>query len=475
MISLRPYQSELIDKTRALMQAGNRSILIQSPTGSGKTLLTAHMVGTCVQKRMRAFFIVHRQELISQSSKAFTSLGIPHAIISPNHGQHFQSPVQIASIQTLARRHKRYPKPSLVIWDEVHHIASKSWTALHAQYENAYHIGLTATPERLDGQGLGKWFSQMLEGPKVSWLIEHGFLSPYRLYAPSHVNLSGIRQQMGDYARGELSAAMDKPKIIGSAVEHYLKYAKGKRAIVFAVSVEHSKHIVEQFIKGGINAAHVDGETATDAREAAIRGFTDGSIQVLSNVELFGEGFDVPAIDVVVLLRPTQSLGLYLQQVGRGLRPNEHKDRTLIFDHVGNCERFGLPDQEREWSLVGREKPNGSYEAPVRICPLCFGAQSPGKTICIFCGALLPVKSREVETVAGELQEVDTAQLALKLKWRREQGQAAGFRELVEMGKQRGYKQPQKWAAIIMKARQAKKLNQAPRDDFKWLNVVRDK
>lgn len=301
----------------------------------------------------------------------------------------------------------------------------------------------------------------MIEGPSVPWLIQNKFLSPYKLYAPDTVNLEGVRRQMGDYARGELSTAVDKPKITGSAVEHYKKYAMGKRAIVFAVSVEHSKHIVEQFLKEGINAKHVDGGTERTAREQAIREFAAGTIQILSNVELFGEGFDVPAMEAAILLRPTESLGLYLQQVGRSLRPNPGKDCAIILDHVGNCGRHGLPDEDRAWSLQGRDRTAKGASVAVRICPACFGAQRPGQTLCIFCGAMFPPKPREVEQVAGALREIDQAQLALKLKFRRQQGMQKGFADLVKLGKMRKYKRPESWAAMILKARAAKRLSQA--------------
>lgn len=266
---------------------------------------------------------------------------------------------------------------------------------------------------------------------------------------------------MGDYVRSELSTAVDKPRITGDAIAHYKKYAMGKRAIVFAVSIEHSNHIVEQFLKEGIRAEHVDGETPPGIREAAIERFRQGQTQVLSNVELFGEGFDLPAMEAAILLRPTQSLGLYLQQVGRALRPYEGKNHAVILDHVGNCQRFGLPDQEREWSLADREKKESSDAPAVRICHECFGAQSFGRITCVFCGALFPTKPREVEQVAGELSEVDQEQLRLKLRFKQEQGQAKGYRELVALGKARGYRGAEKWAAIVMKSRQAKKMKEA--------------
>lgn len=452
-MNLRPYQISLIEQARELMKQGCKSILIQSPTGSGKTLLTAHMLHTAVSKGMRSWFVVHRKELIDQSSRAFKLEGLKHGYIATGYGKHIGCSTQLATIQTLAKRYSAYRAPNLIVWDECHHIAAGSWKKIFEAFPNSYHIGLSATPQRLDGQGLGKFFSKMLQGPTVSWLIENGFLSKYKLYAPSHVNLENVHKRMGDYARDELSTAVDKPVITGSAIEHYRKYAYGKRAIVFAVSVEHSKHIVEQFQKEGFNAKHIDGETSADERENSIRAFKDGNVQVLSNVELFGEGFDVPAMEVAILLRPTQSLGLYLQQVGRALRVFEDKQHAVILDHVGNCERFGLPDQEREWSLEGRETKAGTYEVPVKICPRCFGAQVLAKQ-CAFCGLVFPVQAREVETIAGELKEIDEAQqLALKLKWKMEQGRSKGYRELVALGQQRGYKSASRWAWAVLNGR----------------------
>lgn len=460
-MNLRPYQTEAIDKMRSLMKEGCRSILYQGATGSGKTLLTAHMLHTAAKKGMRSWFVVHRKELIDQSVRAFKLEGLQYGIIAAGYGRDRSKLVQIASIGTLVRRLAEYRAPSLIVWDECHHIAAKSWRDTYSAFPRAYHVGLTATPQRLDGQGLGQYFQTLISGPSVSWLIENGFLSKYRLYAPATVDLSQVHRRMGDYAKDELNKAMDKPKITGSAVEHYKKYAAGKRAIVFAVSIEHSKHIVEEFRKAGYNAEHVDGETPAEERSRIVERFREGNIQILSNVELFGEGFDIPAVEVAILLRPTESLGLYLQQCGRSLRPFDGKQTAILLDHVGNVGRFGLPDQDREWSLEGRDKSKGDGEAPVRICPVCFGAQRPVPR-CIFCGAPFPLKPREIQTVSGDLKEIDSAQqLALKLRWKREQGQSKGFHELVELGKSRGYKRPHAWAAMVMKGRREKVLSRA--------------
>jgi superfamily II DNA or RNA helicase len=439
------------------MKEGCRSILYQGATGSGKTALTAHMLHTAAGRGMRSWFVVHRKELIDQSARAFKLEGLKHGIIAAGYPEDRLSGVQIAGVQTLARRLARYPTPSLIVWDEAHHVAAKSWDSIFRRFAGVYHVGLTATPERLDGQGLGTFFKKLICGPTVAELTAQGYLSPYKLYAPANVDLSGVHRQMGDYARGELGAVMDKPKITGDAVQHYKKYCNGKRAIVFCVSIEHSKHVVEQFQKEGINAAHVDGETADDERSRAVDRFREGSVRVLSNVELFGEGFDLVGIEAAILLRPTQSLGLYLQQIGRALRPAEGKSLALILDHVGNCERFGLPDQPREWSLEGRDKSKGEYQAPVRICKECYAAFIPAP-ICPFCGAIFPLKPRTVETIAGNLKEVDAAQLQVRLKWRRQQGMTQTFADLVALGKARGYRNAYAWASLVLKGRAAKRL-----------------
>lgn len=416
------------------------------------------MLHTAAQKGMNSFFIVHRKELIDQSSRAFKEEGLEHGIIAAGYRSTIPMRVQLASVQTLAKRLDRTAEPQLIVWDECHHIAAASWEKIFRRFPDAYHIGLTATPARLDGRGLGVYFKTMVSGPSVSWLIENGFLSKYKLYAPSQVNLEGVHKRMGDYEKKELAEAVDKPRITGSAVEHYKRHADGKRAIVFAVSVEHSKHIVEEFRRGGVSAAHIDGDSETEYRARSIRDFSSGNIQVLSNVELFGEGFDVPAMEVAILLRPTQSLGLYLQQIGRALRPSDGKQYATILDHVGNVQRFGLPDQPREWSLEGREKGKGEYKAPVKICTSCFAAQPTGKDRCLYCGVIFLPSPRIIDTIDGELKEVGEAeQLALKLKWKKEQGMSKSFGQLVELGKQRGYKRPAAWAAVIMKARASKR------------------
>lgn len=447
---LRPYQVKMIDAVREQIHKGHKSILLQSPTGSGKTLIMAHMAKTAEAQGMRTAFIVHRRELVRQSVEQFA--GIDVGVIAKGWPQRRQSQTQICSIQLLARHLSYLREPTLIAWDECQHCCASSWEKVYKAFPNAFHVGLTATPERLDGKGLGGFFKVMVEGPSVAELIDQGYLSPYRLYAPSTIDLSNVHKRMGDFARDELSKAADKPSITGDAIKEYLKLAAGKRAVVFCCSIEHSKNVVKAFLDAGIPAEHVDGETPTTVRDQAVERFSRGETKILSNVELFGEGFDLPAIEVAILLRPTQSLGLYLQQVGRSLRPFPGKEYAIILDHSGNCERHGLPDEERTWTLFGRGLPkNPMAKRSVKVCPKCFAAQFTTGS-CKYCGYVYPITSREIEVKEGELQEVDLQRI--KKANALQQARSQTLEELIAEGKRRGYPRAELWARHVFNGRQ---------------------
>lgn len=453
---LRDYQNDILSQARVLMRQGARSILFQSPTGSGKTLLTAHMLKTAASKGLSSFFLVHRRELIKQSIHAFTQVGVKHGVIASGWFEEPHLQVQLASVQTLVRRLNGIKPPKLIVYDECHHQAAGSWSKIQAAFPNAYHIGLTATPERLDGQGLKPFFSHMIKGPSVRWLIDNGFLADYKIYAPPSISTKDIHSRMGDFVKSELQAAIDKPTITGDAIRHYQKHGMGKRAVCFCVSIEHSQHVAKQFNDAGIVAAHVDGESDMAYRDQTIERFRKNEIKVLTNVDLFGEGFDLPALEVAILLRPTQSLGLYLQQVGRALRPFPGKSHAIILDHAGNCARFGLPDEERDWSLESKDKKsrNSEQKSSVRICPKCFAAQELYGDSCKFCGFEFEKSPRKVDQVEGELQEVDAE--ALRRHRNAEQGRAQTLQELIAVGESRGYKKARAWATFVWRARMMK-------------------
>jgi len=455
-ITLRSYQQDLIDRTRAALIAGAKSVLIQAPTGAGKTALTAAMLGAARAKGKRAWFIVHRRELVKQSVEAFRMAGVPCGIVAAGFKMDARQQIQICSIQTLARRTHLLMPPDMIVPDEAHHSVSKSWATVLDQYPKARRIGLTATPERLDGRGLCDHFDEMIQGPAVRSLIDAGYLSDYRYYAPTMPDLEGVGTVAGDLNKGQLSAAMDTPTITGDAVDHYRRLAQGKRAVAFAVSREHSRHIVGQFLGAGVPAEHVDGETKTEDRDAAIERFRTGKTLVLSNVDLFGEGFDLPAIEAAILLRPTASLGLFLQQVGRALRPSPGKSHAIILDHAGNVTRHGLPDDPREWSLDSkpRSKCKAKPSLSVRLCPKCYGAMPPGRMSCAICGHTFAPTPRQVDEVEGELQEMSEADIQrMRREKKREQGRAQTVEQLTKVGRDRGYKNPRRWAENVMSGR----------------------
>lgn len=457
---LRPYQEEDLGKIRDAMHAGVHSILYTAPTGSGKTALTAEMLRRAAHKGMTAWFIVHRRELVKQSIAAFRLAGVPHGVVAAGFLPNRRPLVQIASIDTLRRRLAYLREPRLVIWDEAHHTAAGGWAKVRGCYSSAFHIGLTATPERLDGKGLGRFFEKLIVGPSVSWLIQNGFLSDYRIYAPSTLNLSGVHMRAGDFARDEVAAAVSKSTITGDAIAHYLRLAQGKRALAFHASVKASHEFVEQATAAGVRAAHVDAETDPYLRDKRMEQLRAGGLDILSNVDLFGEGVDVPAVEAVILLRPTWSLALYLQQIGRGLRPCAGKEHTIILDHVGNCARHGLPDEERYWSLEGREerKREAADGYRVRLCPRCFAAQVPGKPACAYCGHVFLVDSRVIEQVEGTLEEVNQEAFRRQREADTTPRDPSTFNGLVAIAKDKRMKNPYWWAKKIMDGRQRAKL-----------------
>jgi len=451
MTQLRPYQTQVINETRAAYKARHRAVLLCMPTGAGKTFTASTIVHGASAKGNVTWWLTHRRELAGQASQTFYSLGIPHGTVQAGHVSSPHATVQVASIQTIVRRLDALPAPDLIVFDESHHIGASSWQAIFERFPSARVLGLTATPWRLDGAGLGRWFSHMVLGPTTAELIAEGSLSPYRLFAPATPDLSGIATAQGDYQRGALAKAMDKPQIVGDAIGHYLKLCPGKRAVAFAAGVENSQHIAAQFRAAGIAAEHVDGSMSADDRDAAVERFRRGETLVLSNADLFGEGFDVPAIEAAILLRPTKSLSLHLQQVGRALRPSEGKSVAIILDHAGNSLTHGLPDDDREWSLEDREKRKKAAPAEVSIrqCSECFFVFRPAPK-CPQCGHAVQVKAREIEVVDGELAEV--RKIAQQRQRRLEEADCHTLDDWRALAQQRGYKAG--WALHRWQARQ---------------------
>lgn len=466
MIHLRPYQQAIITETRQHLLSGKRSVLLVSPTGSGKTALTAHMIASAVAKGKRAWFTCHRSELVRQSVQALESdANLNVGVIAAGFGANGYHPAQVASIQTLMRRWQKYPLPDLLVVDEAQHQCSRSWSelllALLTAKPSMKVIGLTATPTRLDGRGLGEWFEVMVQGPSTAALIADKYLSRYKLFAPSHADLSSVHTVAGDYNRKELDEAMSSSKVTGDAVKEYRARCMGKRALMFLWSVKSSEEMAARFNDEGIPSAHIDGTTPDDVRAARVRDFRDGRVLVLTNCELVTEGFDLPAIEACFLLRPTQSLGLYLQMVGRALRPFPGKEYALLMDHANLAMTHGLPDDEREWSLEGLAGKKRKPIITVRQCMRCYAVVPGYATFCRECRTPFDSQPRDVKVEAGELEEIDMEAMRrlLNVRRRREQGAAQSLEELQEIARAKGYKRG--WAAHVWAARQDKLSKQA--------------
>ncbi len=454
MLELRDYQRDLIDGARDALRT-HRTVLIQSATGSGKTALAAYMIARAAERGRRCWFICHRDFLITQTSAALTLAGVDHGYIAADRPWTSHA-VQVCGIDTLRRRLDRLVPPDLIVWDEAHHVSAKTWGGTYTWAGNqCRHVGLSATPARLDGRGLDRHFGALVNGPGVGWLIARGYLSGYRAFAPSAPDLGGVTRRGGDYATDQLAGIMDTSQIAGDIVGTYQRLASGKRAIFYAVSIQHSRHLAAAFQAAEIPAQHLDGESSVSERIAAAGALADGRLSIITNVELFGEGFDLASlapgatVECVGLCRPTQSLTLHLQQIGRALRPKSQP--AIILDHAGNLMRHGLPDDDREWTLAGikrraRDADNGPA---VRMCPECFGVFGAATRLCPYCGKQAPLTPREVEEVAADLVEADAAML--KAAKRREVGYARTLEDLQRVAAMRGYKPG--WARHIWEAR----------------------
>jgi DNA repair protein RadD len=457
-MQLRPYQQQAIIDLRLAYRGGARAPLLVAATGAGKTVILAAITAGAVERGRRVLILVHRRELIRQASAKLTQAGVTHGIIAAGF-QPSDHPVQVASVQTLARRLERqHWQSDLIVIDEAHHAIAGTWAKVISHWPDSFLLGVTATPIRQDGRGLGAMFDCLVLGPSTDKLVAAGYLTPVKIYAPPQVaDLTGIRTRAGDYANDQAAAAMTRPTVTGDAISHYQRIAAGQPAIAFCCNVNHATTVSDAFNAAGISSATLLGNT-TD-RDALVARFAGGALQVLVTVDVVSEGFDCPGAAVAILLRPTQSEGLYLQQVGRVLRPAPGKDHALILDHVGNVHRHGFPDDVRPWTLDDARQRTGRSGPPapcVRTCESCFAAFAP-QPICPVCGTPSKLSTRELKQQEGELQELARAAVErARHRDRRQQSQARTLQELIHIGQARGMKNPVAWAKHVHFARQAK-------------------
>ena len=603
---LRDYQKNFIKDIHSQFCAGYKAVCGQSPTGSGKTVIFSYIANGAINQGSKVVILVHRQELILQTSLALAKFQIPNAIIAPASvikssaqiqyrelGRNYidlNSPCVVASVQTLGRRldeftnyfdfiitdecfvgdtliktkngykkikniksgdfvytfnekecffeykpvEKRLKKPlnenlirinniictenhlfftknnwkkakdltvsdfllneyfnfvkiksitnvkknnedyvyDLTVADNhnyfangflvhnCHHAVAGQWRNVTDRNPNAFLLGLTATPERLDGKGLGiesgGVYEKLVLGPSVKSLIERGYLSQPRVFAPPiNFDDSALRTIAGDYDVKQMSEMLDQPQIIGDCVRHYSKICPNMPAIAFCSTIEHARHTAEQFCNSGFNFKCIDGTMSDFDRRDAIEGLGSGRYDGLTSCNIISEGTDIQVVGCAIFLRKTKSLSLYLQQAGRVLRPYSGKEYSIILDHVRNVENHGFPEDERDWSLEGRRKQKRDEdEIFIRTCPQCYACYKSSLRACPVCGfgAENAIKSqREIEFIDAELVEIQ------KVQKERERKEANAFNKLLELGKQRGYSNPYAWAKIVLNSRKRKR------------------
>lgn len=448
-MQLYPHQKDMSDRIDAAWMLGATNIMPTMDCGAGKTALCCYKLSECADNCVA---IAHRQELVSQWSLTLARYGISHRILGPMpvikwiiqlqskmFGRDFYDPNArraVAGVDTLISWSKPESRhyDSITRWgkqvklwvvDEGHHLLKDNkWGKAVELFPNARGLAPTATAERADGKGLGRHadglIDVMVEGARGRWLIDNGYLTDYRVVCPpSDLHLEQVRYGSdGDYVRKQLAAATRKSSIMGDVVKHYRQFADGKLGVTFAPDVETATDLAAGFNRAGVPAEVVSAKTPDRQRVEVMQQFAAGRIRQVVNVDLFGEGFDLPAIEVVSMARATASYGLYHQQFMRALRKKEGKERAWIIDHVGNTVRHLLPDRPRYYSLDRKEKTAGKRQTdaiPLRVClnPTCMSPYEAVYSACPFCGWMpIPASRTSPKFVDGDLHELDEATLA---------------------------------------------------------------
>lgn len=419
-MELRPYQTQAIADVRRSLAEGNRRVVLQLATGAGKTRIAAEIIQRAFVKGTRTLFLAPRRELIYQARDAFERQGVRSGTIMAGERPDYALPLQVASFDTLharAVRGKRMgmPEAGLVIVDEAHLSISETRAEILALYPDARIIGLTATPARGDGRGLGEIYDALVQGPSLRELTDMGFLVPVRYYAPDKPDLAAVKiNRDGDYAETALGGVMNSPVLVGNIVEHWQKLASMRRTVVFCVNCAHSRAVCSAFVTAGVSAEHLDGETPPQERADILERVRRGATQVLCNVFVATYGLDIPALDCAVLARPTKNIALYLQTVGRILRPYTGKADALVIDHAGAVAENGFVDEYIPWSLDTQTKVKDRKEAaqkdrkePKEIeCPHCSTVFKLRRN-CPSCGLAVIPPEKDLPIHEATLIELD--------------------------------------------------------------------
>lgn len=429
-IELRDYQKELIYKIKKEIYYGKHAICAVLGCGGGKSIIQGTISANANSKGNRVLFLVHRKELCEQIRDTFTFCGVDWSL------------TDVGMVQTYTRHISELKPPDIIITDECHLSTAKTYTRIYDSFPNALKLGFTATPCRLNEGGLGAVYDSLVEGVSTRWLIDNGYLADYKHYSLQLADTSSLHTRGGEYVSAEVQELMENKCIYGETVKNWLKIAKDKKTIVYCSSVKSSQETAESFNKNGISSAHLDGATSPEKRSEIMKLFRAGEITVLCNCELFSVGLDVPDCECVILLRPTQSLTLYIQQAMRCMRADKNNpDKVgIIIDHVGNIYRHGFVDDNRNWSLdVAKRKKENLIK--IKECPECFSVYSAEKESCPQCGFVTHIvkETKNKKTVDIDLQEVRRIENIKNCDYSEYQN-CKTFSELVEFQKARKYK-----------------------------------
>lgn len=463
-MELRPYQIDTIQKARDSFRSGNKRIIIQASTGSGKTIIAASIVKSALEKGKKVIFLVHLRQLAYQAMERFVDFGIGDEVGMIMSGEeiNLERPIQIISVQTYARRLKLddiehnqwFKEADIVIYDECHSSIAKTRKAILDLYkDNAFLIGLTATACRSDGRGLGEVYEDIVSCSNINELTKSGYLVPAVYYGATKLpDLKNIPTVAGDYNQKELGKRVNKARLVGDILENWLRIASDRQTVIFATNVKHSQHIKTVFEKYGISIEHIDYHTPEEDRRDILRRFKDGDVQIVTNVGVFCEGADFPWASCVVLAKPSKSYGRFIQMAGRGIRPFPDKQNCILIDHSDLIKNHGFLDEEVEWSLEGKEKAwNKKKRKKKEKLPLtCDQCQHIFKgKICPKCGYEIKTYGKKIETLEAELQEITKKGKKKKVFTREEKKRFAQMAEYHRRAK--GYAKG--WAAHFFRSK----------------------
>ncbi len=442
--ALRPYQVKGYHDCRQALAQGIYKILIVLPTGGGKTTLASHIIDSAEKKGSRILFLAHRKELIDQASRRLDDEGIDHGIIKAGNKRYYPLlNVQVGSVQTLSRRRHQRPPADLIVVDEAHHINGKSYLDLLADYPDAVVLGLTATPYRTDGSGLGAVFNTIVNPITMQGLIDLKVLVPYRVFStPMEPEWKKVKVKRGEFDNASVEKIVNTTELVGDIYVHWKKHAEGRQTVIFAHSLRHALRIKEDFLAHGVPGEYLDADTPDDERDSILTRLASGELRFVVNMGILTEGWDCPIVSCVILARPTKSCGLYIQMGGRGLRSFTDKVDCIILDHGGNTARFGFLADDREFSLEGRAfKEKTPAEIRITTCRNCFAVfRGPA---CTACGQASLTAERDVlpETKDGALTELNQAEERNK--------QRIFYASLLERARSQNYKI--EWANLQFK------------------------